>query len=128
MLAITGASGRTVAAPPGLDFFSADKLAHFLVFGLLATACFRALGGKFHPNARSLIAVLLVAGFGAVDEIHQSFTPGRSMEFDDWLADLAGAVVAVAVYRLWPAYHRILETPVAGKATARVGHQRKKAA
>jgi VanZ family protein len=37
--------------------------------------------------------------FGALDEVHQGFVPGRSQDAMDWVADAAGAALAVV---LWP--------------------------
>jgi VanZ family protein len=33
--------------------------------------------------------------YGASDELHQSFIPGRSPEIGDWVADTLGALIAV---------------------------------
>jgi VanZ family protein len=100
------ASGQThVAAPPGILGF--DKLAHFSVFGLLATLIARCPG-----VSRFRYSILIVSFFGISDEFRQSFTPGRSVEFADWMADTAGAVTAVVLYAFWPAYRRLLETPL----------------
>ena len=102
---IVVASGRSqVAAPPVVNI---DKLVHFSVFGLLATLVARS------PGLRRLgYAIVIVSAFGFTDEIRQSFTPGRSVEFADWLADTAGAALAVGLYALWPWYRRLLETPL----------------
>jgi hypothetical protein len=101
--AIIVASGRgEVAAPPVLDF---DKIAHFSIYGLLATLVARA----WFDGRRLWWAVLIVSLFGMSDEWHQSFTPGRSVEVLDWLADTAGACLAVAAYRHWAGYRRVLE-------------------
>jgi hypothetical protein len=99
------ASGRGQVAGP--DIVNFDKLAHLAVFGLLATLVLRSPGLR-----HAWIAVVAVSLFGAADELRQSLTPGRVMEFADWLADSAGALIAVAVYRLWPWYRRLLETPL----------------
>jgi VanZ family protein len=99
------ASGRShVAAPPGVGF---DKLAHFCVFGLLGTLLSRSPGVR-----RFRHAILIVSLFGICDEVRQSFTPGRSVEFADWMADTLGATLAVALYAFWPAYRNLLETPL----------------
>lgn len=103
--AIIVASGRGQVAAP--DIVNIDKLAHFGVFGLLATLVLRAPG-----LSRAWIAVVMVSLFGAVDEFRQSFTPGRFVEVADWLADSLGALIAVAAYRFWPWYRRLLETPL----------------
>jgi len=116
MLAISLASGGVVATPPGFRLFAHDKLLHLLVFGLLATAWFRAMSSSWRTLARSVAAIAVTAAFGAFDEVHQSFTPGRFMEFDDWLADCAGAILAVVVYQCWPGYRALLEMRVGRKA------------
>lgn len=40
------------------------------------------------------LAVLMTAAYGAFDEYHQRFTPERTPEVADWLADTLGAVAA----------------------------------
>lgn len=100
------ASGRgQVASPDIVDF---DKVAHGSVFGLLATLVARA---GFRGNRRWW-AVLIVSLFGMLDEWHQSFTPGRSVEVADWVADTCGALLAVALYLKWTAYGAWLERPL----------------
>jgi len=102
------------ATPGGIPYF--DKLAHFCVYGLLASLLFR-LVPRISRNARSaLVVILAVSVFGLSDEIHQAFTPGRSVEFADWVADTLGAIVAVVTYWRWEAYRQFLES----------GHRRKR--
>ncbi|MGB0415425.1 MAG: VanZ family protein [Coraliomargarita sp.] len=110
MMSIIAASSASRLATPDLSFtLSPDKLAHFLVFGLLATSILRIpfffkLG--WHG---ALTAALIVSGCGILDEFRQSMTPGRVVELNDWVADTLGAIVAVLVYRYWPLYRKILE-------------------
>lgn len=106
-LAIVAQSSHAAVAMPA-ELWNGDKLVHFLAFGLLGTAIIRALGAR-RPWPRALIATALVSLFGASDEIHQHFTPGRSSDVFDWVADTLGAVTAAAAYLLWPAYRRLLE-------------------
>ena len=47
-----------------------------------------------------ILTVIGVAAFGAVDEWHQQFIPGRSMEFGDWVADSTGGVAGAIVASL----------------------------
>lgn len=90
---------------PGVGAPGGDKVIHFAVFGLLATLTVRAL-----PRSVAWFAVVAVSLFGATDEWHQSFTPGRQMDWADWVADTLGALVAVLAYLRWAAYRRLLET------------------
>ncbi|MGJ8649120.1 MAG: VanZ family protein [Opitutaceae bacterium] len=109
-IAIFLASGTARLATPDLGFtFSKDKLAHFLVFGLLATSFLRTPQLVNRGWKGALIAALLTSAYGASDEFHQSMTPERSVEFADWIADTIGAAVAVVVYLKWDLYKKILE-------------------
>ncbi len=109
--ALVFASGNNPAAIPG-SFVGIDKVAHFGVFGLLATLVLRAKVIRTRGRWGGWLAVALVSVFGATDEWHQSFTPGRSVEFADWLADTSGAVLAVVLYLWWGWYRRLLERPL----------------
>jgi VanZ family protein len=71
-----------------------DKAGHFIAFGaggvLLALAFSLAFAWK--PGVIFRRAVLILAIYGASDEIHQYHTPGRSAgDWRDWLADLLGS-------------------------------------
>jgi VanZ family protein len=95
--------------PPLLSF---DKLAHFGVFGLLATAIARLEKAKNWPLPGAWWAVVMVSAYGGATELLQSLTPMRSMEFDDWVADTLGAALAVFLYLHWTWYRRLLERPL----------------
>jgi VanZ family protein len=69
----------------------ADKLAHFGFYGVMGFLCAmwrRESGGS--ARGALLFALAFVAFVGAVDEVHQHWIPGRSMDVIDWLADAAG--------------------------------------
>jgi len=104
---IVVASSRGAVAGPPIDHF--DKVVHFSVYGLLGTLVVRALGHR-----RWVLAVVIVSLFGASDEWHQSFVPGRAMEFGDWVADTLGAAVAAFGYARWSRYRERLECPLRG--------------
>ena len=73
-----------------------DKIAHFgayLVLGVLLAA------GR-GPEARALWLILLGSLYGIIDELHQSFVPGRSADVWDVVADILGVATGVLVYRL----------------------------
>ncbi len=103
------ASSRSTVAAPGVSNF--DKIAHFSVYGLLATLLVRLGRG---PRAVWL-ALLATSLYGVSDEWHQSFVPGRSCEVADWMADTLGAVLALTLYAGWPWYRSRLEAPLVGK-------------
>jgi VanZ family protein len=103
---VFAASSRSTVAGPHLPGF--DKVVHFLVYGLLATLVCRLGRGRRAPWG----ALLAVSAFGATDEWHQSFVPGRSMELADWIADTAGAALAIGLYMRWGWYRRWLERPI----------------
>src|SRR5207244_4719609 len=71
------------------------KLAHLMAFGLLALLARWAFDGLPRPM---LLAIALVSVFGATDEWHQSFTPGRRAAWDDWVLDTASAALALYVW------------------------------
>jgi VanZ family protein len=76
-----------------------DKLAHFLAYAILGACAARAL-----PRRESApLAVLLGVAYGASDELHQHFVPGRSVEFGDWVADSLGVCAGVFLQRFWGA-------------------------
>jgi len=115
-------TGESVSAIPGVgpEWLSFDKLAHFGVFGLLATTLARLEAAERWPPLRELWAVVLVSAYGLAIEILQGFTTIRSMEFGDWVADTLGAVLAVALYLRWPWYRRLLERPLRRRHQPRI--------
>jgi VanZ family protein len=77
-----------------------DKAAHLLEYGILGFLAARALllsrpRGSL-PGAILLGTVLAVL-FGASDEIHQIFVPGRTAEWADLVADLLGALAGAGL-------------------------------
>ena len=103
-------SSTSELATPDLSFaISVDKIGHFLIFGLIATSIART-PHFFAKGVRGWIyAALFVVCYGGLDEWRQSMTPGRAVEFADWLADCAGAIVGASVYYYWPGYRKLLE-------------------
>ena len=77
--------GRDIPLPTGTD-----KIAHFVEYvglGFLAT---RATG-------TALSGFLIAAVYGALDESHQAWVPGRSPDIADWVVDVTAALAGVAV-------------------------------
>lgn len=85
---------------PDLSVFRFDKAIHFTIYFLFAFFTYRALRyqHRFPIFARHalLFTVLLIALYGASDEFHQLFVPGRQADILDLLADTMGACFLVA--------------------------------
>ena len=75
----------------GPSFPGADMIAHFGFYGVMG---FLFVLWRRETGAGAAAAVVWAAIFaallGAVDEYHQQWIPGRSMELLDWAADFAG--------------------------------------
>lgn len=87
-------SMSTISQMP--TFWSADKLIHCICFAGLAGAWTFWFDGNSWKNKylrNFLICIGIVALYGAIDEIHQSFVPGRNASFFDWLFDMIGATI-----------------------------------
>ncbi len=69
---------------------------HLVVYGVLALLWARALRGAGVRHA-AWWALVIALAYGASDELHQSFVPGRTMTVIDWVVDLLGAGLALAV-------------------------------
>ena len=74
-----------------------DKTLHLVGYFLLTGAFLLTLitHGKLRPR-RIALAVVVMAVYGAFDELTQPIV-NRSAEWKDWLADLAGVILAVIV-------------------------------
>ncbi len=75
-----------------------DKLIHAAEYAVLAALLvvgLRLLGAR--PWIAVLAAVILASAYGASDEFHQSFVPGRDADVRDWVADTLGAVLGASL-------------------------------
>lgn len=98
-LLIFGLSSIPGPSMPVLPFQVSDKIEHATVFFCFCFFLYRALRNQQrYPwlSAHSLtISLALTAIYGALDETHQMFVPGRDPDVFDFLADsLGGAVFA----------------------------------
>ncbi len=75
-----------------------DKVLHAVIFFALGLLVFRALEIRTRPSRfawlRIVVSIIAVIAYGASDEIHQIFVPGRTPDFRDGLADTVGGVLA----------------------------------
>ncbi|MCC3372955.1 VanZ family protein [Cohnella sp. REN36] len=83
---------------PGLRSF--DPVHYFAYFALAVTFAY---GFGFHriDASRALFVVLFCVVYGATDEWHQAYVPGRSPDWADLLHDGIGALVAAVLLYGW---------------------------
>jgi VanZ family protein len=83
------------AAPPGVD-----KVVHVVLFAALAAS------GRWAGVGRRVLAALLIV-YAAVSEVLQGITPlARSASVADWLADVVGVLLGLALWGLLTRRHR----------------------
>lgn len=78
-----------------------NKILHVAEYSILGFLMARALLGLNSRHSRQsvlVLAVMLSALYGLSDEIHQAFTPGRSANLGDVMADGLGALIGVCSY------------------------------
>lgn len=78
------------------------KCGHFTEYFVLSLLILRGIRAGRHGTrlAWAAVAILLVAGYAALDEFHQSFVPGRTPAISDVLLDTSGGITAQAVAAL----------------------------
>ncbi|MDR0539463.1 MAG: VanZ family protein [Spirochaetaceae bacterium] len=89
-------SSRSVITVPVVDV--SDKVIHFICFAGLAGAwCWwwNPSGWRARGFRNALVTFFAVSVYGALDELHQSFVPGREVSALDWLADTLGGAAGV---------------------------------
>jgi VanZ family protein len=91
--------GYSSLSQPTIPFGVSDHIGHFAGYGLLGALVLRAFARAHWAGVgtgSAWRAVLFSSAYGASDEFHQHFVPGRTSAVDDWVADTLGAAVAVA--------------------------------
>ena len=77
-----------------------DKLVHLILyagFGILLYYTLKNSPNSTLRNHALLFAIIIGTVYGASDEFHQSFVPGRTASFWDLVADSTGVIMAQAV-------------------------------
>ena len=76
-----------------------DKVAHLGAYFVLgATLAWAALRVR---RGRGVFFVFLGVLYGATDELHQAFVPGRDPSVGDWMADVAGVLMGFLLLRFF---------------------------
>lgn len=91
--------GTSLPADSVPGFGIGDKLLHFFAYFVLTVLLSLTLlmQNKYHflKEKHILFSIIIASVYGLLDEIHQSYIPGRSNDILDWIADTLGAITAV---------------------------------
>ena len=102
---------------PEFEWLTIDKLYHFVEYailgGLLAIAFVKAKPAVMPSKLIWLAATVLSILYGASDEWHQTFVPGRFATLADWVADVLGSIAGVLAVYLY--YRRKQSSAVSGQ-------------
>jgi VanZ family protein len=87
-------------SPPG-DFSFYDV--HIAAYAGLGALTARATGrGLRNVSWRAVVVAILISSlYGVTDEYHQVFTPGRSFDVLDMVADAIGSIVGASAIGAW---------------------------
>jgi VanZ family protein len=99
-------SGSSIGSFPHVDKGIVDAIvhrtAHLIEFAILGWWVLRAVGDGRPLARRAFVTTLIIVTlYGASDEVHQRFTPGRSSEWSAVAFDAAGGLIGAGVYRGW---------------------------
>lgn len=100
MIFVLSSFSSLPAPPAGFT----DKHAHFATYGVLSALLVWGLTDRSPARmtwATAAAAVALAVLYGASDEWHQSFVPGRDASVLDLAADTVGAAIAAVALRAW---------------------------
>ncbi len=78
------------------SILSQDKLLHLGAYAVLGALVAGALAARIGGARAVGLAALIAAGYGATDEWHQSYVPGRDADPADWAADAVGAIAGAS--------------------------------
>ena len=95
-------SQSTLPQPKGI--LGWDKLHHVAAFAVIAVAAGLWASPAFwkrRPFLALLLTMLAGSAYGAIDEFHQYFVPGRDCNVWDWLADTIGAFLGALAMMLF---------------------------
>ena len=78
-----------------------DKINHFIAYFILAilvnlTLIYQRKSRLLFEKA-PIATIVICLFYGALDEVHQLFVPGRSAETLDWVADASGTFAGILI-------------------------------
>jgi VanZ family protein len=78
------------------------RLAHFAEYLVLSLLLYRALRHDVHWDRRAALQAIVLSGlYAMLDELHQSFVPGRTAAATDCLINLTGAASGQGLLAAW---------------------------
>ena len=89
---------------PEIEYNLSDKIAHFIIFGVLGLLLARGLSVSsidFWRENYVFGSILIGITYGLFDELHQYFVPSRKTDFWDWAADAVGILIGGFLYVLY---------------------------
>jgi VanZ family protein len=97
---LSSLTGREIERIAPFDFW--DKAMHFSAYAAGGVLLGAALRWSFPAWSWKKIALLGAAAlslYGVSDEIHQTFTPFRSADVSDWIADTLGGFAGLKLFQ-----------------------------
>jgi VanZ family protein len=106
LISIFSAIPTAPPGPPWIPYF--DKLEHIVEYGILGV-----LAGRFALTSPRIVwrklawwlFPIIISLYGGLDELHQSFVPGRICSLGDWIADSVGGILGSACMLWWGKSH-----------------------
>jgi VanZ family protein len=85
------------------------KCGHFTEYFILSLLILRGFqaGNREFGLRLALLSILMVAGYAALDEFHQSFVPGRGAAVSDVLLDTSGGAAGILIAALLVVWGRV---------------------
>jgi VanZ family protein len=93
-------SSRPDLTSPGPTFHLKDKVVHLAEYFCLGLLLFGGMGfavSRTRPGLVFLFLLTVGISIGAMDEMLQSYIPGRQMDLYDWIADFIGVALGVGL-------------------------------
>lgn len=91
---LTSLPGKAI--PVGLPH-PLDWMGHMTLYGGIGFLVARVAALRKWPTRWLVWAGILLSVWGALDELHQLFIPGRDAEVGDWVADTLGGALGLYV-------------------------------
>jgi VanZ family protein len=115
MVLIYSSSSISGECIPDIDVPNIDKLFHFteyFILGALSMRAFANSSGKVNLRLILLLSILIASAYGALDEFHQHFVPGRTPDIFDLFSDIIGASFGALLYMYKEKSNRAIDKTV----------------